>query len=624
MKLFPGLFSAAAGFGLCVAPSARAALYTVTTTADSGPGSLRNAIAAAGSGDTIVFSSSLAGQTIQLTSGQLSIGQNLTIDASALANGVIINGGGNGLVLEIGGGTMVNLNLLTLTNGYPKGGLSVDPNATLTANNCTFLGNSAGNGSGSFGGGVYADLATVRLNGCIFIGNSLTNGGGGGIYQNGGAVTLNGCTFSGNSAADGEGGAIETSSGTFVATNCIFQNNSSSLGGAFENAANTATLVNCAFSNNVAGVGGGIGNITILTLNNCNLSDNASLSGQGGGLANGGGAASTETATLNNCILTGNSATAGEGGGIYNYAELVLTNCTLSGNTATNGGSGGGIINLDMLIANNCALSANSADGGYGGGIVNGYQMTLNNCTLFGNSADDGFGGGLYTLSATSVLNNCTVCSNSAITGGYGGGICNIDSTLALTNTIAAGNAADNSPDVYGTYTGLANFVGGNPALAPLGSYGGPTATMPPIFGSPVIDAGADWVTNFLSTDQRGFPRLAGAHVDIGAVEAQTAPANNPPILRNPVYSPPGGILMPARFRFMFTNVANIDFTVIASTNLALPLAQWTVLGNAQPGLPPVNGYYQFQEIVPTGFGVGTNNSVTILVPDQFYRVVSP
>src|SRR5262245_16126875 len=52
---------------------------TVTNNEDSGPGSLRADIAAAKSGDTIVFDPSLNGQTITLTSGELVINKNLTI-----------------------------------------------------------------------------------------------------------------------------------------------------------------------------------------------------------------------------------------------------------------------------------------------------------------------------------------------------------------------------------------------------------------------------------------------------------------------------------------------------------------------------------------------------------------
>src|SRR6516165_7667285 len=52
---------------------------TVTNNLDSGPGSLRADIAAANTGDKIVFAPSLNGQTTTLTSGELAISKNLTI-----------------------------------------------------------------------------------------------------------------------------------------------------------------------------------------------------------------------------------------------------------------------------------------------------------------------------------------------------------------------------------------------------------------------------------------------------------------------------------------------------------------------------------------------------------------
>ena len=60
--------------------------------------------------------------------------------------------------------------------------------------------------------------------------------------------------------------------------------------------------------------------------------------------------------------------------------------------------------------------------------------------------------------------------------------------------------------------------------LAPLGNYGGPTQTMPPLPGSPVIDAGSNaLVPEGVTTDQRGpgFPRIVNGVVDIGAFESQ-------------------------------------------------------------------------------------------------------
>jgi len=59
----------------------------------------------------------------------------------------------------------------------------------------------------------------------------------------------------------------------------------------------------------------------------------------------------------------------------------------------------------------------------------------------------------------------------------------------------------------------------------------------------------------------------------------------------------------------VFTNAPNLDFTVLTSTNVALPLADWTVLGNI-PEISP--GQYQFTDPGATNF------------QRRFYRVVSP
>jgi hypothetical protein len=84
-------------------------------------------------------------------------------------------------------------------------------------------------------------------------------------------------------------------------------------------------------------------------------------------------------------------------------------------------------------------------------------------------------------------------------------------------NSIVAGNT--NSGDIYpGVTTDSAgNFIGGNPQLGVLANNGGPTQTMLPQTGSPVIDAIA--CTAAPATDQRGISRPQGTACDIGAVE---------------------------------------------------------------------------------------------------------
>ena len=110
----------------------------VTTTSDSGNGSLRQIVASASGGSTITFDPSLSGQTITLTSGELLLNQNLTIDGSALASGVTISGNNSSRVFETGSGTTCVFTRLTITNGFNSGlGGAVLNGGTLTVNQCT-------------------------------------------------------------------------------------------------------------------------------------------------------------------------------------------------------------------------------------------------------------------------------------------------------------------------------------------------------------------------------------------------------------------------------------------------------------------------------------------------------
>jgi hypothetical protein len=87
MRLFLRRFPALGGLQLfallCAAIAgterAHAATLIVTSTADSGPGSLRDTISAASDGDTIQFDAALNGQTITLTGAELVIDKNITI-----------------------------------------------------------------------------------------------------------------------------------------------------------------------------------------------------------------------------------------------------------------------------------------------------------------------------------------------------------------------------------------------------------------------------------------------------------------------------------------------------------------------------------------------------------------
>src|SRR5262249_25505743 len=89
---------------------------TVLNNLDSGPGSLRAAIAAATSGDTINFANSLKGQTITLASGQLAITTNLDIEGLG-ANKLAVSGNGASRIFAVDSGVTATVAGLTLANG---------------------------------------------------------------------------------------------------------------------------------------------------------------------------------------------------------------------------------------------------------------------------------------------------------------------------------------------------------------------------------------------------------------------------------------------------------------------------------------------------------------------------
>src|SRR5262249_54541422 len=137
--------------GACLA---QASTFTVTATADSGIGSLRQAVldsnAAAGT-NTIVFAPSAYG-TITLTSGELLVVKSVNILGPGPAN-LAVDGNypsTTNRVFHVWPGINVTIAGLTITNGFafwPNefGGGILNDNSALVVSNCSVVGNSAGN-----------------------------------------------------------------------------------------------------------------------------------------------------------------------------------------------------------------------------------------------------------------------------------------------------------------------------------------------------------------------------------------------------------------------------------------------------------------------------------------------
>lgn len=190
---------------------------TVTNINDSGVDSLRGAIDATPPGGTIDFDIAVNGLTITLTTGQLFIDKDLTIDASALPAGITIDAAGNSRVIEIAsGGHTITFDSLTITGGnaFYGAGLIIG-NATLAIANSTLAGNTA-----VFGGAIFNQGGTLTIDNSTLSGNVATGGVGGGLVNEAGPANFNNSTISGNSAGfSGGGGGIGIGAGTTVTLN---------------------------------------------------------------------------------------------------------------------------------------------------------------------------------------------------------------------------------------------------------------------------------------------------------------------------------------------------------------------------------------------------------------------
>jgi hypothetical protein len=288
-----------------------AAIIQVTNGNDSGPGTLRHALASAENGDTIqLFPNYTPGMEVVLTSGELLVHKNVSITSVHRSVHVPVRrsaGTPAFRIFHIARGTTVNISGLIITNGSNDGG------------------------------GIWNDHATLEINHCIVRGNS-----GGGIFNDnlrspkGDAIlTINHCTISGNTHTDfigGRGGGITSG-------------NDTNAEGSSTVAINYSTIT----GNSTNGKGGGIYN---------------ACSNEG----------SSATLRIHNCTISGNSVTGsvsdrGRGGGIYaegDFSKVFVINSTLSSNSAYQ--QGGGIWNAGgTLDISHSTLADNSAP--FGGGI---------------------------------------------------------------------------------------------------------------------------------------------------------------------------------------------------------------------------------------------------------------
>jgi len=406
----------------------------VSTTADSGAGSLRAAIAAANPGDTISFAPSLTG-TITLTSGAITLAQNITISGPG-ASTISVSGNNASAIFIVNSGASATVSGLTLTNGA----------------------------------------------GAVCAGNSPEVCGG--AIQNEGVLTVTSATFTNNvasPASTGEGGAIYNDFGaTLSVTNSIFSGNEAALGGAVASESPNATIASSTFTSNTAqgtqtvpfGIGGAVYSDDDMTITGSTFTSNVSTNG---GSVNLGGAIVEDNCTNTGLTLTAstlktnqagvpaNGDARGDGGAVYDDSgcTLQLTSDTFTGNVASaTSDSYGGAVEAD-------GSPGSGVDSGSSIALLGGNTFTSNSVVSQSTSQYSGggaievtaYGSNLVITGSGNTFASNTVTAGPSVTGGNAnGGAIDVDSggfldMSAATGTTFSQNVAS-APDSQGSAFG--------------------------------------------------------------------------------------------------------------------------------------------------------------------------
>ena len=543
----------------------------VTQLADSGEGSLRDALGSAHDGDVVDLSG---------LSGRITLTNALTPASSIIIRGpgsekLTLDGGG--LDRVIASSHDLKISDVTIANGAVSGqeasGGCLNVSGYLYLAHTTISHCSAGGTDSqySYGGGVYVK-GSLYMYYTQLTQNSVTAyqvaAGGGAFVQNTGTeygLLMRGSTIGGNTVTIDSSVNQPTSVYTFGFGGGVTSNYTGSTN-TIKNFVKYSTITNnsvTAPASTYYAPSGGGGGAALFGTQAAYLIE-TSFSGNSvavAGYGYGGGVAATNVALIAGSQITGNQVSSTYfnifGGGSATFGETALGASTVSGNTATSAcyycrNRGGGVY-AKAISSKYSEFSDNAITTTYGygvalgGGLYSGAQASIEESTISRNSVtayNPGFseGGGAFTV-ASAEFDNSTIAFNSA--SGYGGGIelstgGATTPTFTLQSSIVSNNNADALPTTddmdsyyavtvagsndlvvanYSTVTLPGDTLTSDPKLLPLAKNGGPTRTHALDPTSPAVDAGSN--PNDDDWDQRGpnFPRMVGAAPDIGAYE---------------------------------------------------------------------------------------------------------
>ena len=446
------------------------ATLTVTNGFDAGGGSLRDAIAQANANpgeDRIIFSGV---DSVDLTSGAITISDSLSINGPG-ATGLRIDAGGTDRIFTIENPTAeieVHVQGVTLANGDATQG-----------------------GSVVFAvGGAISNTEHLTITDSSFKTNHATEGGAifSGLANAGTVLELNNVEFFDNTA-DEEGGAIRTAFGELTANESTFQGNQAAFSGAAIDV----------FSSDVS-------------IQNSTIADNSisTPGGQGGGIRI---SNFNETVEITNSTFENNSARLGAAidarGG-----TVIIEESAVVGNTAS---QDGGALNATTGIVDiiNSTFSGNEADRRGGAIFSTSSTISILHSTIANNVADanndgDGDGGGVHlTSSASGIVSHSIIADNQLGSGSGQDLVGTFTASFSLLENIASANIVGND-----------NIFDLDPRLGPLVKNGGATVNHALRPGSPAINAGDPGISIPPATDQRAKTRIMDGVIDIGAVES--------------------------------------------------------------------------------------------------------
>jgi Immunoglobulin domain len=521
-----------------------------------------------------------------LPGGQLTIVSGSTVNCSATSLGT-----GFGSVLNNNGTLNITANL---SEGGRFGPGTLNNSGTFSASGSVSLGDTFNNtGAVTLSGGPVNQFGTFNNTGTVTVNSGTLNLSGGGVesgpfnmaagttFELGdGTFTFNtGATITGSGSFLGGGGIADLGNNLQLAGEGTFSVNEGNisvegnlaLGGPWTFGNGTTTL-NCSttVSGNVVNISGGTVyfsgsgpwapaslNVSFGVLEGTSpIQDSGPLNWSGGNIGN--------TVTCNGGTWSGSSGLALYGDTLNGGNLTIVKGSTVNCSASQLGTGFGSVLNNNGTLN----LTANLAEGGrFGPG-------TFNNSGTFTASASVNVGdtfnntGTVFINSGTLSLTGTTSLTNGTL--GFG-----IDNLTNFGQLSLPGHATLGGVLSATLNNGYRPSASNSFALVNYGSESGLFSSLSLPLPSQIV-----WQTNYGPTA-------------FTVIVAATGPLIMPSLVAT------GTSNQPAAFSLEFTGNLNSNYSVLASTSLAVPLSNWTNLGNA---LLISNNQFQFIDTNSTNF----------------------